>query len=159
MMFARHFLPLVAGALIALSGAQAASFGTDDYTAAFAQAAKENKYILLDFTGSDWCPPCKMMAKEVFSSDEFKAFAEKNLIVVTMDFNPDGAKPGKFQDQNNYLSQRLQVQGFPTFVVLSPKSVPLAMVSGYQPGGPAAFIKWIQKAQQKAESKGKDKAA
>lgn len=152
MMIARRFLPLLIGVLLSASGARAALNSLDDFTAGFAQAAKEKKYLLLDFTGSDWCPPCKMMEKEVFSTEEFAAFAEKNLVVVRLDFNPDGSKPGKFQDQNNYLAQRLQVQAFPTYVLMTPKCVPIAYASGYRPGGPAAFIKWIEQAQKKNSS-------
>ena len=42
-----------------------------DVEAAVAQAKKENKAVLVEFTGSDWCPPCIMMRKNVFSKKEF----------------------------------------------------------------------------------------
>jgi len=32
-----------------------------DFAKASQQAAQEHKYILLDFTGSDWCPWCIKM--------------------------------------------------------------------------------------------------
>jgi thioredoxin-related protein len=49
-------------------------------------AAKEHKYILLNFSGSDWCAPCIKMKSEVFESQEFLSLAEKQLILVRADF-------------------------------------------------------------------------
>ena len=45
-----------------------ADWGTD-YKAALAQAKAENKQVLLDFTGSDWCGYCKLLDKEVLEPD------------------------------------------------------------------------------------------
>ena len=43
----------------------------DDYDAALKKAADENKHIVVDFSGSDWCGWCKRLDKEVFATDEF----------------------------------------------------------------------------------------
>ncbi|HEY5791901.1 MAG TPA: thioredoxin family protein, partial [Chthoniobacterales bacterium] len=58
----------------------------DNYDTALAQAKKENKPVLVDFTGSDWCPPCKMMDKEVFASTDFQTYAAKSLVLLRVDF-------------------------------------------------------------------------
>ena len=42
-----------------------------DFVQASKDGAKEHKYILLDFTGSDWCPGCIKMDKEAFSQAKF----------------------------------------------------------------------------------------
>ena len=34
---------------------------------ALAKAKAEKKNVLVEFTGSDWCPPCIAMRKNVFS--------------------------------------------------------------------------------------------
>ena len=39
--------------------------------AAQAKAAAENKAILVDFTGSDWCGWCIRLRKNVFDTPEF----------------------------------------------------------------------------------------
>ncbi len=49
-------------------------------------AQKERKYILLNFSGSDWCGPCIRMHKEIFSSDVFSKYADTTLILVNADF-------------------------------------------------------------------------
>src|SRR5262245_23175367 len=57
-----------------------------DAAKAQAQAKKENKLVLLDFTGSDWCGWCIKLKKEVFDTQEFKDYAAKNLVLVEVDF-------------------------------------------------------------------------
>jgi len=59
---------------------------TNDYSAAKKTAAQERKDILLDFTGSDWCGWCVKLNNEVFSKDTFKSYADKNLVLVDLDF-------------------------------------------------------------------------
>ena len=51
------------------------------------QIAKiEHKYILLNFSGSDWCGPCMRMRKEIFDSKVFKEMASSDLVLVNADF-------------------------------------------------------------------------
>jgi protein disulfide-isomerase len=117
----------------------------DDLDKAKAQAKAENKKILLDFTGSDWCGWCKKLDKEVFSTQEFKDYAAKNLVLVELDFPKSFELPKATKEQNEKLMQKYKIQGFPTVVVLSSggnKSGEL----GYVPGGPAAFIKELESA-------------
>ena len=59
---------------------------TDNFEAAKAQAVKENKDILIDFTGSDWCGWCIQLKKEVFSTPEFEAAAPKSFVLMEADF-------------------------------------------------------------------------
>ncbi len=40
-------------------------------------AKKQNKPILMLFTGSDWCPPCKALKREFFNSPSFEKYAKK----------------------------------------------------------------------------------
>ena len=50
------------------------------------QAKSEKKIVLMDFAGSDWCGWCIKFRKEVLDTDEFKAYAAKNVVLVEMDF-------------------------------------------------------------------------
>lgn len=50
-------------------------------------SAKENhKYILISFSGSDWCGPCIRTHKEIFEKEAFQNYANKNLVLVSADF-------------------------------------------------------------------------
>src|SRR5690606_23570210 len=53
-----------------------------DYHAALATAKAENKPVVLNFTGSDWCPPCKFMHAEVLTQKEFVDYADENAVLV-----------------------------------------------------------------------------
>jgi protein disulfide-isomerase len=52
------FLPLL---LLAAGAARAELRWTEDFDKAAARAREENKYVLVDFTGSDWCGWCKKL--------------------------------------------------------------------------------------------------
>ena len=98
----------------------------------------------MDFTGSDWCGWCILLDREVFSKPEFKEYANKNLILVEVDFprKRDTAEPEK---QNEQLAREYQVEGFPTIVVLNGDG---KIVGSWAtlPGGPAAFIAELEQA-------------
>ena len=76
----------VAVAAFALTAAVRAADWTEDYASAVAQAKRENKMVLLDFTGSDWCVWCQRTDKEVFETQKFKDFADQKLVLVRLDF-------------------------------------------------------------------------
>ena len=111
-----------------------------------AQATQEKKPIVLEFTGSDWCPPCKMMNKEVFSTPEFKKFAESDLVFVKVDFPRSKELSAEETARNEALAQKFQIEGFPTLVVLDPAGEELTREVGFMQGGPQAFISWVKKA-------------
>ncbi|HEY0368963.1 MAG TPA: thioredoxin family protein, partial [Chthoniobacterales bacterium] len=75
-------------ALVCVASASASSKPgwLTDLKEAQEQAKSGNKLLLLDFTGSDWCGWCIKLDREVFSKPEFKAYAEKNLVLLELDF-------------------------------------------------------------------------
>ena len=82
------------GAAVAcVSSALAGEEGwTSDFEAAKKQAAEENKSLLIDFTGSDWCGWCIRLQEEVFSKDEFKKGVAEDYVLVEIDFPQNEAK-------------------------------------------------------------------
>ena len=113
-----------------------------DYKQALEQAAKEKKNVLLDFTGSDWCPFCVQMDKEVLNQPEFKTFAATNLILVKLDFPRRKQLPPGEKEQNERLGQRFSIEGYPTYILLDPTGKEVKRQVGYLAGGPKEFIKW-----------------
>ena len=111
-----------------------------DFAAASTQAQTTNKPLLLNFTGSDWCPWCIKMDQEVLDTPQFKDFAAQNLVLVYVDFPQHKELPAALAAQNNALQQKYQIEGFPSFVILDSKGNKLAQMVGYQQGGPSAFI-------------------
>ena len=62
----------------------------DNLETALQKAKQENKAVLVNFTGSDWCIWCKRLSEEVFTKDEFENYADDNLILVKLDFPREG---------------------------------------------------------------------
>ena len=115
-----------------------------DYKQALVQAAKEKKRLLLDFTGSDWCPYCVQMEKEVLTQPDFKVYAAHKLILVKLDFPRKKQMPPAESEQNQKLQQEFAIEGFPTYVLLDPAGTEMRRQVGYLEGGPKEFIKWAQ---------------
>jgi thioredoxin-related protein len=116
-----------------------------DYKQAQQQAKANNKFVLLDFTGSDWCGWCKKFDREVLLKPEFKDFARDNLVVVELDFPRGKPQTPELKKQNRELAEQYEIVGFPTIVVLSADGQKLWRYDGYFPDGPAAFIAQLQK--------------
>src|SRR6516225_1660514 len=114
-----------------------------DFTKASQQAAQEHKYILLDFTGSDWCPWCIKMDKEVFNQSQFSDFALKNLVLVKVDFPRKAAQSPAEKTQNEQLAKKYAIEGFPTYVLLDSSGKEVRRQVGYLQGGATAFIDWL----------------
>jgi protein disulfide-isomerase len=115
-----------------------------NYAEAQQEAKSQNKLLLMDFTGSDWCGYCIMLEKEVFSKPEFKEYASKNLVLLELDFPRRKELPAETLEQNQRLAMKYQIQGFPTIVVLDGSGKELAQL-GYMRGGPTAFIAELEK--------------
>ena len=109
------------------------------------QARKENKAILLDFTGSDWCPPCKRLKAEVFDTPQFDEFARKKLVLLEVDFPRDKSRlDAATHAENAKLKQRFRVSSYPTVIILDQNSQELGRMSGYGGGSPEAYIQKIE---------------
>lgn len=108
------------------------------------EAKANNKLVLLDFTGSDWCGWCVLLDREVFSKPKFKEYASKNLVLVEVDFPKTKPVPDAARKENLRLAELYQVQGFPTIIVLNGDGQ-LVGEFGYVKGGPDAFIAMLEK--------------
>ncbi len=135
---------------------QAAGAGwTDNMAAALEQAKAENKDVLIDFTGSDWCSWCVKLDEEVFSQDDFKAYAGDEFVLVEMDFPQNKPIAEDVKQQNAEWSSKLAVQGFPTIALVDADGKAYAM-TGYQPGGAEAYVAHLE--QLKAQKAKRDAA-
>jgi thioredoxin-related protein len=116
---------------------------------ATAQAKKENKLVLLDFTGSDWCGWCKKLDAETFSKSDFTSYAGKNLVLVEVDFPSQKQQSAELKAANQALQAKYHVNGYPTLVVLKPDGTVVWNQVGYLAGGPAALIAKLDEAKKK----------
>lgn len=118
---------------------------TTDFSQALERARQEDKRVLLDFTGSDWCPWCIKFDHEVLSTDQFATYAQSKLELVRVDFPRTKPQDDALKQANQALAQRYNVSGYPTFVLVNYAGNELGRQSGYAAGGPRAFIARLEK--------------
>lgn len=127
-----------------LAAAPARAWQTD-LKLAMDRAYAENRLVLIDFTGSDWCGWCMKLKAEVFDTSEFNAFAERHLMLVEVDFPRNKPMSAEQRAVNRGLANKYGVQGYPTVILLNSKGNQIGKL-GYMQGGPGAFIKAIRQA-------------
>jgi thioredoxin-related protein len=86
-----------------------------------------HKPIFGFFTGSDWCGWCHKLQSNVFAKEAFITWANKNVILLELDFPRRKQLPAELAQQNQALQQAFQVRGYPTiwlFYVTEDKTKP-----------------------------------
>ena len=116
------------------------SITNSDLHQAWQSAQRDGKPIFIDFY-TDWCPPCKVMDREVYSQQEIGDYLGSNYHAIK--FNPEQiqeveafGKTFAFDDGlevNSFLyyATRNQFRGYPTTVILSPDGELLWLHTGY----------------------------
>lgn len=101
-----------------------------DFDAAKAKAAQENKAILADFTGSDWCGWCIRLRQSVLDTPAFEAYAKDKFVLAEIDV-PQAPKLSPEQMQKNrLLCEQYNIQGFPTILVMDAEGRVMGGFSG-----------------------------
>lgn len=111
------------------------------------RAKKQNKNILVYFTGSDWCPPCKMLKKDLFETEEFKT-ASENYVLVYVDIprNQDLLSPAQYKQNKAIVAEYNKKGVFPMLTVLDSKGKAIDEYSGYAMNGDVSYhMKLIRK--------------
>ncbi len=114
-----------------------------DINTAKEQATAKDKKIILVFQGSDWCAPCIKLDKEIWSSEEFKNYANEHFVLLKADF--PRRKKNKLaktqQEKNNLLFEKYNKQGLFPFVAVLDKDGQLLGSTGYKKVSPDEYIK------------------
>jgi thiol:disulfide interchange protein len=120
-----------------------------DLPKAQAQAKAEKKMVLMDFTGSDWCPPCKALHKNVLISPDFIQFAKANLVLVELDFPNNKPQSAALKAANIALQEKFKVEGYPTIIVLDADGKQLSKEVGYSGESPKEYVAKLEKLRKK----------
>jgi thioredoxin-related protein len=118
-----------------------------DIEAAKKKAVAESKDLLLDFTGSDWCPGCIQLEKEVLSRKVFIHEAQKHFVFVIVDFPRKKEQSPLLKQQNEKLAQQYDIQVFPTVLLADVTGKPYAEAV-YEVGGPLPYLQQLAQLQQ-----------
>lgn len=112
-------------------------------------AKKQDKNILVYFTGSDWCPPCKMLKKDLFDTKEFDEASENYILVyIDMPRNKDLLSTKQMQHNKAVITAHNKRGVFPLLKVLDAKGKSLDEYSGYAMNGDVRYhLKLLKKHQ------------
>lgn len=127
----RQILPIVVAACVA--PCFAAEGWITDMDAAKKQAAEQKKDLMIEFTGSDWCPPCMQLRANVFSKPDFQKEASKDFVLVELDYPRNKEQSKEMKAANDKLAQQYGVQGFPTVVYADASGKPFGGFVGGRP--------------------------
>ena len=134
----------------------AAANPADFFADAKAKAEKENKKIMVVFSGLEWCPPCQMFSARILKSSDFKAFAGKNLVFIEVDIKKNGKrevevdkrkiqpKPAEekdFKEAVSKLEMEYPHSGVPFAVVLDAKGAAITRQLGCPRESAKDFVK------------------
>ena len=108
-----------------------------DMEQAKAQAKAERKDLLVVFTGSDWCPPCKMLKKTIFMDPEF-ATITSDFVLVELDFPRSIELPDEQKAHNDRWSTAWEINSYPTVILADDAAMPYA--SAERPPSPKAYV-------------------
>lgn len=108
-------------------------------------AAKENKPLILVFSGSDWCAPCMKLEHEIWNSEAFKLYASKNYILYKADFprKKKNKLDEKLVEQNEQLAEKYNTKGYFPHVVVLDSSGKIAGQTGYKKLSPEEYIEHL----------------
>jgi protein disulfide-isomerase len=119
---------------------------TTDAEKALQTAKAESKFVLMDFAGSDWCPPCKLLKASVFSKKEFLDFAKEKLVLVDVDFPQTHPLSPAQEKANAKLAEKYKAEVLPTVIVLNADGKQVFREEGYDGSAPDKYIEKLKKA-------------
>jgi thioredoxin-related protein len=130
-----------------------------DFDEALAAAKEQQKDLLVDFTGSDWCGWCKRLDAEVFSHDAFLEGVADEFILVALDFPnaPEIKAKVPNPERNAELRDLWGIRGYPTILLVDTDSNPFAQ-TGYRQGGPEAYLTHLGEIAESGRKTGKELA-
>jgi len=102
------------------------------YKEALKKSRKEKKPVLIYFTGSDWCGPCKILDRDLFHTSKFKALSDKELVLLEVNIprRIDVISPKKMK-HNKIIQQKYKVKAFPTLMIVNHRGKKIAEKKGY----------------------------
>lgn len=134
-------LVLMLSAAVTMVAAAAEIEWMTDLKEAGKKAAQENKLLLVEFTGSDWCRYCVLQKKEVLDQPSFAEWANKHCVAVEIDVPHDASRVGgeAKKEANNKLCEDYAISSFPSLMLMTPERVLIGGYNGAQKTPQAAI--------------------
>lgn len=127
----RQILPIIATACMA--PCLAAEGWLTDMDAARKEAAEQEKNLMIEFTGSDWCAPCMQLRANVLTKPDFQQEARKNFVLLELDYPRRKKQSAEVKAANRKLAEQYGVTSFPTIVFADASGKPFGAFVGGRP--------------------------
>lgn len=141
-----RFLPL-----LWLTGAGLTSALTEYATPdeALSAAREQKRAVMVDFTGTDWCPACIHLRHKVIDTPAFEQALGNQLVLVSVDFPRTPAlkekiTPEQWEEREEML-RSYNIEGLPAVVLMDAEGLPFALIEGAR-RTPEDYIPLVQKA-------------
>ena len=145
------FFALIIGVSYQSSAQSALSITTvdwrTDFESAKTEAGTKDKYVMLYFSGSDWCKPCIQLSKNILETETFSSYTRGNFVPVKLDFPK--MKKNKHSKhikmENEALAEKYNPNGVFPLIVFLDKDEEMIGFTGYSDVSPHAYISMIAK--------------
>ncbi len=108
-------------------------------------AKKEKKPMLVYFTGSDWCTPCKKLKNDFFNTQEF-VDASSEYVVVMLDLPyRDDIISMDAKKANKEAQKKLKVSAFPALLALDYRGKERNRIERYSYPDPHYYWEFMKK--------------
>ncbi|MGY6648473.1 thioredoxin family protein [Wenyingzhuangia sp. IMCC45574] len=96
------------------------------------KAKKNKKPIILYFSGSDWCAPCKKLDADFFHSTQFLEVSKKfNLVLVDIPRRVDIISEKQMERNKELLKKYNKRKSFPLVVFMNSRGKVKEQIAGY----------------------------
>jgi len=132
------FLPAVLPGMEARAAEHDASWLTS-YDAAMAESERSGRPVLVLFTGSDWCPHCRTLEKNVLETSTFRDWADGRLVLLLIDLPRQGISE-EVRVERSKVCIKYGVRSFPAVLLLGPDGARLGEKRGYDGQSANAWV-------------------
>lgn len=119
---------------------------------AMVQAAEQNRDILVDFTGSDWCTACVHLRSQIIGSEEFEKTYGERFVMLAVDFPRNPTAQAAIPEEERQLREQMLkgygIEGLPAVVLMDAKGMPYEIICGTR-HTPAEYIALVEAGLQK----------
>ena len=107
-----------------------------NYDDALSKAEKEDKNVLVYFTGSDWCAPCKKLKKDLFETTTFQDISgDYVMLYIDIPMNRDLISAEQLKHNKEVATKYNRKKAVPLLAILNAKGKKLDAYSGYNMNG------------------------
>jgi len=135
----RVAVALLAAACLGIGPAASGAEWLSSYDEAMASAREQGRPVLTIFTGSDWCPHCRILEEKVLHTETFQAWADDRLVLLMIDLPQQGISAEERRARSR-VCVKYGIRAFPSALLVAPDGEKIAVQSGYLGQSPENWV-------------------